>query len=43
MKQRILISAFFLLLTSGLAVAQKPNEPPATKDAQILWEFDTGG
>jgi hypothetical protein len=43
MKQRILSSLFLLLLPPTLAVAQKPGEPPAAHDAQILWEFDTGG
>jgi hypothetical protein len=43
MKQRILSSLFLLLLPPAFAVAQKPGELPTAHDAQILWEFDTGG
>jgi hypothetical protein len=43
MKLRIPTSMFLLLLLPAFALAQKPAEPATAHDAQILWEFDTGG
>lgn len=37
------LSYLFLLLAPALALAQNPPESTNTHDAQILWEFDTGG